>query len=116
MLFRSAPRLRKVDGWLDWREPAPAIVGRVHGCNPWPGAATEAPAGRLTIWRARAVAQETDGGTPGTLVEVGGSVVVAAGAGAVEPTLVQSESRRTITWPEYLRGARLRAGDRLTAR
>src|SRR5207253_10436701 len=55
-----APRLRKVDGWLDWREPAPAIVGRVHGCNPWPGAATEAPAGRLTIWRARAVAQETD--------------------------------------------------------
>ena len=111
-----APRLRKVDGWLDWREPAPAIVGRVHGCNPWPGAATEAPAGRLTIWRARAVAQETDGGTPGTLVEVGGSVVVAAGAGAVEPTLVQPESRHTVSWPEYLRGARLRAGDRLTAR
>jgi methionyl-tRNA formyltransferase len=111
-----APRLRKVDGWLDWREPAPAIVGRVHGCNPWPGAATEAPAGRLTIWRARAVARETDGGTPGTLVEAGGSVVVVAGVGAVEPTLVQPESRRTVTWPEYLRGARLRAGDRLTAR
>jgi methionyl-tRNA formyltransferase len=111
-----APRLRKVDGWLDWREPAPAIVGRVHGCNPWPGAATEAPAGRLTIWRARAVARETDGGTPGTLVEAGGSVVVVAGVGAVEPTLVQPESRRTVTWPEYLRGARIRAGDRLTAR
>jgi len=110
-----APRLRKVDGWLDWREPASAIVGRVHGCNPWPGAATEAPAGRLTIWRARAVARETDGGTPGTLVEAGGSVVVVAGVGAVEPTLVQPESRRTVTWPEYLRGARLRAGDRLTA-
>jgi methionyl-tRNA formyltransferase len=111
-----APRLRKVDGWLDWREPASAIVGRVHGCNPWPGAATEARAGRLTIWRARAVARETDGGTPGTLVEAGGSVVVTAGVGAVEPTLVQPESRRTVTWPEYLRGARLRAGDRLTAR
>ena len=111
-----APRLRKVDGRVDWREPAPAIVGRVHGCNPWPGAATEAPAGRLTIWRARAVARESDGGTPGTLVEVGGSVVVAAGAGAVEPTLVQPESRHTVSWPEYLRGARLRAGDRLTAR
>ncbi len=91
------------------------IVGRVHGCNPWPGAATEARAGRLTIWRARAVARETDGGTPGTLVEAGGSVVVTAGVGAVEPTLVQPESRRTVTWPEYLRGARLRAGDRLTA-
>jgi len=111
-----APRLRKVDGWLDWREPAPAIVGRVHGYNPWPGAATEAPAGRLTIWRARAVAGDPDGGTPGTLVEAGGSVVVTAGVGAVEPTLVQPESRRPVTWPEYLRGARLRAGDRLTAR
>jgi methionyl-tRNA formyltransferase len=115
-LATLAPRLRKVDGWLDWREPAAAIVGRVHGCNPWPGAATAAPAGRLTIWRARAVARETDGGTPGTLVEAGGSVVVIAGVGAVEPTLVQPESRRTVTWPEYLRGARLRAGDRLTAR
>ncbi|PYN05560.1 MAG: methionyl-tRNA formyltransferase [Candidatus Rokuibacteriota bacterium] len=111
-----APRLRKVDGRVDWREPAPAIVGRVHGCNPWPGAATEAPAGRLTIWRARAVPRESDGGTPGTLVEAGGGVVVIAGVGAVEPTLVQPESRRTVTWPEYLRGARLRAGDRLTAR
>jgi methionyl-tRNA formyltransferase len=110
-----APRLRKADGWLDWREPAPAIVGRVHGCNPWPGAATEAPGGRLTIWRARAVAREPDGGTPGTLVEAGGNVLVTAGVGAVEPTLVQPESRRTVTWPEYLRGARLRAGDRLTA-
>jgi methionyl-tRNA formyltransferase len=111
-----APRLRKVDGWLDWREPAPVIVGRVHGCNPWPGAATESPGGRLTIWRARAVAREPDAGTPGTLVEAGGSVVVTAGVGAVEPTLVQPESRRTVSWPEYLRGARLRAGDRLTAR
>jgi methionyl-tRNA formyltransferase len=61
-----APRLKKTDGHLDWREPARAIVNRIHGCNPWPGGATLAPTGRLTIWRARvASGQGTARGTSG---------------------------------------------------
>lgn len=109
-----APRLRKADGQLDWREPAPAVVSRIHGCNPWPGAATETPAGRLVIWRARAVSPGSDRVAPGTLVEAAGGLVVVAGADAVEPVEVQPESRRVVSWREYLRGARLRAGQRLT--
>lgn len=109
-----APRLRKADGQLDWREPAPAVVSRIHGCNPWPGAPTETPAGRLVIWRARAVSPGSDRVAPGTLVEAAGGLVVVAGADAVEPVEVQPESRRVVSWREYLRGARLRAGQRLT--
>jgi len=109
-----APRLRKADGQLDWREPAPAVVSRIHGCNPWPGAATETPAGRLVIWRARAVSPGSDRLAPGTLVEAAGGLVVVAGADAVEPVEVQPESRRVVSWSEYLRGARLRVGHRLT--
>jgi methionyl-tRNA formyltransferase len=109
-----APRLRKEDGHLDWREPAEAVVNRIHGCNPWPGAWTTAPPGRLIIWRARP--SKLDGAAgPRTLVPGAGTLLVAAGEGAVEPVEVQPENRRVVSWADYLRGARLRAGDRLSA-
>jgi len=107
-----APRLRKTDGHLDWRRPARDLVNVVRGCNPWPGATTAAPGGRLTIWRARAV----DGPAPGdagTLARHGDEVVVLTADGALLPVEVQPENRRRMTWSEYLRGARLAAGTRL---
>jgi methionyl-tRNA formyltransferase len=108
-----APRLTKSDGDLDWSQPARALVNRIHGCNPWPGARTGTPAGRLTIWRARAGAPPQAPVPPGTLVPGPSSLVVAAGEGTVEPVEVQPDSRRAVAWAEYLRGARLVGGDRL---
>lgn len=109
-----APRLRKADGRLDWRERALALVDRIRGCNPWPGAVTATPTGRLVIWRARTATSGADRAEPGTLLAGPGGLCVAAGDGLVEPTEVQPENRRAVSWAEYLRGARLRAGDRLT--
>jgi methionyl-tRNA formyltransferase len=109
-----APRLKKSDGDLDWSLPARALVNRILGCNPWPGATTRAPAGRLTIWRARIGAPPAVPAPPGTLVPGPSGLVVAAGDGTVAPVEVQPDSRRAVTWAEYLRGARLAAGDRLT--
>jgi methionyl-tRNA formyltransferase len=111
-----APRLRKADGELDWRDPALAIVGRIRGCNPWPGAATQAPHARLVIWRAQVTEAAGEGSPPGTLVAGAAGLVVSAGQGAVEPLLVQPPSRRAVSWPDYVRGARLHAGDRLGGR
>jgi methionyl-tRNA formyltransferase len=108
-----APRLEKSDGHLDWRQPARALVGRIHGCNPWPGAVTLAPGGRLLMWRATAVDVDP-GAPPGTLVGAAEDLRVAAGAGAVAPIEVQPENRRALAWRDYLRGARLGPGDRLT--
>jgi methionyl-tRNA formyltransferase len=105
-----APRLRKPDGVIDWQRPARELVDLVRGCNPWPGATTATPGGVLTLWRARAVEAT---GAPGTLVAHGRTLVVAAGAGAVLPVEVQPESRRAVGWEEFLRGARLAAGQRL---
>jgi methionyl-tRNA formyltransferase len=109
-----APRLRKTDGYLDWSEAAAALVNRIHGCNPWPGALTGTPGGRLLIWRARTRVRQ-EAAPPGALLGTPPDLRIAAGEGAVEPIEVQPESRRAVSWPEYLRGARLRPGDRLTA-
>ena len=107
-----APRLRKEDGLLDWAEPAEALARRVRGLNPWPGAVTLVPGGRLLIWRARAIAGR---GEPGLLTPADGRLAVGTGAGLLEPIEVQPENRRAMDWDAYLRGARLGPGAPLGA-
>jgi methionyl-tRNA formyltransferase len=107
-----APRLRKEDGLLDWTQPAASLVARVRGLNPWPGAATAGPGGRLVLWRARAIAGR---GEPGALALADGRLVIGTGAGLLEPLEVQPENRRPMSWNAYLRGARLGPGASLGA-
>ncbi len=104
-----APRLKKSDGHLDWDRPARELCNVVRGCNPWPGATAASRAGRLTIWRARSVGAGR-AQTPGTLASRDGDLVIATADGALLPLEVQPENRRSMAWPDYLRGARLAAG------
>ena len=106
----AAPRLRKEDGVLDWTRSAVELAARVRGVNPWPGATTETPAGRLVIWRARA---RPGPGAPGVLTAVDGALAIGTGEGLIEPVTVQPESRRPLDWASYLRGARLAPGTAL---
>lgn len=106
-----APRLRKEDGVIDWGRSAREIVNLIRGVNPWPGASTHAPTGRLLIWRARALPGA--GGEPGLLLaDPEGHPAIAAGEGLVRPLEVQPENRRAMGWEEFLRGARLTSGAR----
>jgi methionyl-tRNA formyltransferase len=109
-----APRLKKEDGWLRLAEPARALVNRVRGCNAWPGAAVVTPAGRLLIWRAAAVPHASDA-APGSLVRSGpGATCIATGEGLLLPIDVQPENRKAMAWEDFLRGARLPPGARVT--
>jgi methionyl-tRNA formyltransferase len=109
-----APRLKKEDGWLRLSEPARDLANRVRGSSPWPGAAVMTPAGRLLIWRTAVVPHSTHA-APGTLVATGpGATCVTTGAGLLLPLDVQPESRKAMTWEDFLRGARLGPGARFT--
>jgi methionyl-tRNA formyltransferase len=109
-----APRLKKADGYLDWSRPVQELANVVRGCNPWPGAQTATPRGPLTIWRARAVTPLTGGPAPGTLVRHEATLAIVAGDGLLLPIEVQAESRRPVSWSDWLRGARLADGVRFT--
>ena len=109
-----APRLKKVDGAIDWTKRARDIVNLARGCNPWPGATATAPGGTLTIWRARALAGAARD-APGTLAAHDGALGVATGDGLLLPVEVQPENRRAMSWADYLRGARLAEGARFGA-
>ena len=114
-LATLAPRLKKEDGWLRLEEPARALANRVRGTNPWPGAAVMTPAGRLLIWRA-VVIPHAVASLPGALVTSGpGATCIATGDGLLLPTLVQPENKKAMAWEDFLRGARLGAGARLTS-
>src|SRR5262245_43412927 len=104
-----APRLKKADGHLDWERPARELCNVVRGCNPWPGATTASRAGRITIWRAKSVGSG-QAAAPGTLIPHDGDLVISTADGSVLPLEVQPENKRSMAWPDYLRGARLAAG------
>ena len=109
-----APRLKKEHGWLRFEESAASLVNRIRGTNPWPGAAVMTPAGRLLIWRATA-ALHASAAPPGTLISSGpGALAVATSEGLLLPVQVQPENRKAMAWEDFLRGARLSAGARLT--
>jgi methionyl-tRNA formyltransferase len=94
--------------------PARELTDRVRGCNPWPGALTSTPGGPLRIWRARTL-EAREPAPPGSLVAAADTLAVATGDGLLLPLAVQPESRRAVSWAEFLRGARLAPGARLTA-
>src|SRR5437773_10852750 len=48
-----APLLKKEDGRIDFHRPAPEIVNRIRGFQPWPGAFTSFRGKNLHIWAAR---------------------------------------------------------------
>jgi methionyl-tRNA formyltransferase len=100
-----APLLKKEDGAIDWALPALALVNRVRGLSPWPGAYTTLTGGdRWTIWRALAL--------PGPVAEPPGIVVavtnkaihVATGEGVLAVTELQPANSRRMAVPQYLAG------------
>jgi methionyl-tRNA formyltransferase len=108
-----APKIRKQDGLIDWRQSAAAIGNRVRALIPWPGAFTHL-AGEahslLKIWEAQAVEQS---GAPGELLQADRhGLVVGSGTGALRILCVQREGGRRMSAQEFLVGHPLRAGQK----
>lgn len=108
-----APPLKKEDGRIDWLLPAAKIYNRIRGLQPWPGAFTTFRGATCRIWGRPAEANEA-GGLPGSILptQEGGLLVICGDAIAMRVEHVQLEGRNRITGGEFLRGARIAAGER----
>ena len=108
-----AAKIDKAEARLDWRRPAEQLVNHIHGLSPFPGAWCEADLGkgseRVKILRAAAA---EGAGQPGTVLATE-PLSVACGSGAIRPTLLQRPGKAPVAAADFLRGARLRPGDRL---
>jgi len=111
-----APRLKKTDGAIDWTRPASAIRNHFRSIEPWPKTYTywhraDGPPLRL-IFGPTSV-EDGCRATAGLVLEASGDrLVIAAGEGAVRPASLQPSGKRMMPVEEFLRGHRVRPGDR----
>jgi methionyl-tRNA formyltransferase len=107
-----APRLRKEDGLIDWEADVRAIVRLIRGLSPAPGAYTFFDGKILRIFQA--VGTDTPSSAlPGTLSFSETELLVSAGGGSVSLLDVQLEGKKRMPVQEFLRGCRVKPGDRL---
>ena len=107
-----APMIKKEDGLIDWTQPALTIERRVRGFNPWPGAYSYIGGKLLKIHRAAVVSADTTGSPSEVMRADGGGFWVATGSGVLGLEEVQMENRKRLSGVEFLRGARVKPGDR----
>jgi methionyl-tRNA formyltransferase len=108
-----APLLKKEDGLIDWTQSAIRIERRVRGFDPWPGAYSHIGDKLLKIHRARVLAADITG-TPGEVLRADAEGLwVATSSGILGLEEVQLENRKRLSGVEFLRGVRIKTGDRL---
>jgi len=107
-----APIIKKEDGLIDWSQPAITIERRVRGFDPWPGAYSHLGGKLLKIHKSRAVAADAKL-NPGEVMRADeDGFWVATSSGVLELEEVQLENKRRLSGVAFLRGARIKSGDR----
>jgi len=109
-----APKLKKADGYIRFDRPAAEVIRHIHGMTPWPGAAARYQSDddrweKVNIARVRRA--EVPGSptiAPGTLDE---RRFVATDDAFIEILEIKPSSGRIMTWPDYVNGRHVAAGD-----
>jgi methionyl-tRNA formyltransferase len=108
-----ARKIDKAEARIDWTLAAAAVHNKIRGLSPVPGAWLDADWGggpqRLKVLRSEPAAGS---GMPGTILD--GDLTIACGEGAVRLLHVQRAGRAPMPASEFLKGAALRPGMRLT--
>jgi methionyl-tRNA formyltransferase len=107
-----APRLKKEDGVIRWDADVRRIVRLIRGLSPAPCAYTFFDGKILRIFQA-AEMDTPSPAPPGTLSISGNELLVSAANGMVSLLDVQLEGKKRMPVREFLRGCRLKPGDRL---
>jgi len=108
-----AAKIDKRETRIDFAKTAVEVANYIRGLSPFPGAWFEANLGskpeRIKVLRASAVAQT---GEPGTLLD--SELTIACGNGAIRIEQLQRAGKQPMNTADFLRGARLEPGTRLT--
>ena len=111
-----APRLRKVDGQLDWSQSAVRLFNRIRGVTPWPGAFTTLREQPLKIlWgEVLEVTGTARGGEPGSyLGMIDGRLAVSCGEGTILGVeRVQRPGKKPLEVSQFVNGEPIEVGER----
>jgi methionyl-tRNA formyltransferase len=107
-----APKVTVEEARVDWRLPGFVVDRRVRGCTPAPGAWATFRGERVKLGPVRVV-PDADALGPGELRATRDAVHVGVADGVVALGEVQPAGKRMLPAPDWARGARPGAGERL---
>ena len=116
-LATEAPPLTKKDGLVNWARPAWEISCQVRGTDPWPGAYTFTPDGRmLKLFSPVVTMQAATEARPGTVMAViADGLAVATGDTLLCFREVQPQGKRRMSAADWVNGRGIEIGDRLVS-
>ncbi len=110
-----APRIKKDDARIDWSKTSVEISNFIRGMNPHPGAFTYIGEKLVKIWKTKSLSAP-EGYNAGEIVglkkEQG--IVVSTGKGYLLITELQLEAKKRMRAVEFLRGHKVKIGQKLT--
>lgn len=113
-----APKLSKLDGIVDFACSAVDLTRHVRAMTPWPGASTRFRT-RDGRWENVTLLRVRPAEAPGGEAMASGTIdlrrYVATGQGYLEILELKPSSGRVMTWPEYVNGRHVAAGDRFSS-
>ncbi|MCD6165715.1 methionyl-tRNA formyltransferase [bacterium] len=114
----TAPKIDRKLACIDWNRSSQEIVNLIRGLSPFPGAYTFWRDQMLKIYRARVFTGKGCGQkAPGTIVRANpkDGFVIRAGQGCVRVLEVQLQNHRRLPVKEFLHGAHINPGEKLTS-
>jgi methionyl-tRNA formyltransferase len=105
-----APILKREDGHVDWKLPAPEILNRVRGFVPWPGAYGFLRGQRFHIWKAITGDAKF---AAGELAVIHRRLFAGCGDTSIELLEVQLEGKKRMTATAFLNGNSIDKGEQL---
>lgn len=101
-----AGKLTDVDGALRWTEPRAAVLGRIRGVTPEPGAHTTVDGARVKVLAARAADEDAPALGPGRMALHRRDLIVGTGSGPVVIDSVQPAGKGAMRAADWWRGLR----------
>jgi methionyl-tRNA formyltransferase len=106
--------LAKKDGIIDWKKSTEEIDALIRACTPWPRGHTTFGKVNLAIRRASVYGGPIDSGkkdylgVPGKVVDIDNEsgILIQTGSGLLAVTELQLQSKKSLDWKSFLRGAR----------
>lgn len=112
-----APKLEVQDARIAWARPALAVDRLVRGCTPAPGAWTTFRGERLKVGPVAVAAPDEIPGhgtlPPGAVLATKRAVYVGTGTVPVRLGTVQAKGKKPMPAPDWARGIRVEAGERV---
>ena len=109
-----APRLKKLDGLINWEMSARDIYNLIRGYLGWPGAFTYYKGKLLKIYKARITVspEYQSNGTPGEILKVSKEgIAIATGKDTLIIEELQIEGKRRMRVEEFIAGHKISLGE-----